>query len=191
KLSVKVWHNPVIREELSKLAGGADLNASVLVRSVKTRWNTVTHVLERALEMQDVLDTLCNMAQFNRRTGARLRRFNLSEDEWKLVDELYRLLDPFSFATNQISSSSRALVHEVIPYMDLLTEHVDRFAADDSLAPSVRAAAKRGRVILDKYYQLTDETFIYRVAMGKSTLVLAHDHFTDPMYIIPNCSSSP
>ncbi|RPD70490.1 hypothetical protein L226DRAFT_426001, partial [Lentinus tigrinus ALCF2SS1-7] len=67
--------------------------------------------------------------------------------------------------TRQISSSSRALVHEVIPYIDLLTTHVDRFASDTSLEPCVRAAAQRGRIILDKYYGLTDETCIYRIAM--------------------------
>ena len=50
--------------------------------------------------------------------------------------------------------------------MDVLTEHVDRFTQDEELAPCVRAAAKRGRVILNKYYGLTDETCIYRIAMS-------------------------
>ncbi|EIW51479.1 uncharacterized protein TRAVEDRAFT_87359, partial [Trametes versicolor FP-101664 SS1] len=67
--------------------------------------------------------------------------------------------------TKKISVSDRALVQDVIPYMDILTNLVDKFRKDEKLAPSVRAAAQRGRVILDKYYTLTDETIIYRLAM--------------------------
>lgn len=93
KLSAKVWNSVTIREELAKLASDAQLNAEVLVRSVKTRWNTVAHVLERALDMHEVLDALCNEPQFNKRTGARLRRFILTENEWKLIEQLFRLLD--------------------------------------------------------------------------------------------------
>ena len=73
---------------------------------------------------------------------------------------------PFLFATKAVSASSRALVHDVIPYMDVLTRHVDEFRRDDSLSPMVREAANRGRKILDKYYSRTDETIIFRVAMG-------------------------
>ena len=57
-------------------------------------------------------------------------------------------------------------MHEVIPFIDLLTAHVNKFASDDMLSPCVRAAAKRGRCILDKYYAATDETSIYRIAMS-------------------------
>lgn len=52
--------------------------------------------------------------------------------------------------------------------MDILTNLVDKFRKDETLVPSVRAAAQRGRVILDKYYTLTDETMIYRLAMSTS-----------------------
>ncbi|EIW54593.1 uncharacterized protein TRAVEDRAFT_86236, partial [Trametes versicolor FP-101664 SS1] len=71
----------------------------------------------------------------------------------------------FVYSTNKISHSSRGLVHEVIPFMDLLTEHVDEFIADEMLHLAVRGAAKRGRAILDKYYTLTDTTIVYRITM--------------------------
>ena len=71
------------------------LNSEVLVRMVKTRWNTFTMVLARAIEMKDVLSGLCDMHQFNQRDkqGARLRRYILSDEEWKVIEELHRLLD--------------------------------------------------------------------------------------------------
>ncbi|OJT02096.1 hypothetical protein TRAPUB_7442 [Trametes pubescens] len=165
KLSKKVWNSPSIRTELAQLSAAAGLDYEVLIRPVSTRWNTVTEVIERALAMRDVLGDLCDKVQFNRRDGARLRRFMLTDEDWKLLDQLHRLLGPFLFATNQISSSTRALVHEVIPYIDILTEHLDDYTADLELAPSVRAAAQRGRAVLNKYYERTDESIIYRIAM--------------------------
>ena len=69
----------------------------------------------------------------------------------------------------EMSSSTRPLIHEVIPYIDVLTQHVDDFQDDENLMPAVRAAAKRGRIMLNKYYEFTDETSIYRIAMSKST----------------------
>ncbi|OJT13075.1 Zinc finger BED domain-containing protein 4 [Trametes pubescens] len=165
-LSRKVWNSPNVRTELGKLATEKGLKSEVLIRAVRTRWNTVTEVIKRALEMKEVLGDLCDMHQFNKdKRGPRLRRFVLEDDEWTLLDEVHRLLDPFLYATKQISVSDRALVQDVIPYIDVLTSHVDTFRNDASLSPIVRAAAQRGREILDKYYKRTDETIVYRIAM--------------------------
>ena len=65
-----------------------------------------------------------------------------------------------------MSKSSRALVHEVIPVIDILTQHLDKFSDNLVLHPSVRAAAARGRIVLNKYYSRTDESMVYRIAMG-------------------------
>ena len=95
RLSTKVWHSPQVREELAQLAGDNDLNSETLVRAVRTRWNTVTDVLQRALEMRTVLTTLCKNPQFNKTKdrGMRLRRFLLDDEEWKVISELHSLLD--------------------------------------------------------------------------------------------------
>lgn len=81
-------------------------------------------------------------------------------------------LQPFLFATNQISTSTRALVHEVIPYIDILTEHLDDYTDNKDLAPCVRAATQRGRVVLNKYYERTDESIVYRIAMSTGHRIL-------------------
>ena len=77
------------------------------------------------------------------------------------------LVQPFLFATNEISSSTQALVHEVIPFIDVLTKHVDDFISNPNLTPAVRAAAQRGRILLDQYYSKTNETDIYRSTMSE------------------------
>ena len=75
-----------------------------------------------------------------------------------------------------MSSHRHALIQDVIPYLDILTEHVDKFKADTSKAATVRAAAARGRVILDRYYSRTDEGSIYRIAMRKFALAIQCSH---------------
>ena len=161
------------------------------MRPVRTRWNTVTCVLGRAINLSPVLEPLCDMHQFNKdpKRGLRLRRFIVTKDEWVILKDLHRLLDvraifavcfarkltvpfqPFLFATNQISSNRHALIQDVIPFIDILTDHVEKYKADTTKSRVVRAAAARGRIILDRYYSRTDEVAIYRVAMRESSPV--------------------
>lgn len=91
-LSSHVFCRPQIRTVLARLAKDAGLKSQVLIRPVRTCWNTVTHSLGRALDMQDVLEALCDMHQFNQPGGVRLRRFILSGDEWTILRQLYNLL---------------------------------------------------------------------------------------------------
>ncbi len=93
KLSRKVWNNPTIRAELASLAAAAELNSETLIRCVKTRWNTVTEVIGRALQMRPVLADLCDMVQFNKPRGACLRQYILNDDEWTVLQQLHDLLD--------------------------------------------------------------------------------------------------
>lgn len=113
-LSRKVWNSPAIRGELTSLASAAELDSEVLIRAVKTRWNTVTEVLERALEMREVLGDLCDMAQFNKRSGVRLRRFLLTDEEWEILSQLSRLLDVSLFASKGIPLSLTLLSSAVL-----------------------------------------------------------------------------
>lgn len=93
KLSLKVWNSPTVRAELETLAVDSKLACKVLVRSVKTRWNTVVEVLNRAVTMKSVLGELCDKAQFNKPRGIRLQRYVLTEEEWLVIEQLRLLLD--------------------------------------------------------------------------------------------------
>ena len=67
-----------------------------------------------------------------------------------------------------MSSNRHALIQDVIPYIDVLTEHIEKFKADTTVSRVVRGAAARARIILDRYYSRTDDVAIYRIAMCKS-----------------------
>ena len=96
-LSNKVWHSPTVRAELVRAAQHQKLNSEVLVRAVKTRWNTIAAVTKRSLHLKPVLANVCDMTQFNQGTrgqgGLRLRRFILKDYEWDIIKDLDRLLD--------------------------------------------------------------------------------------------------
>ena len=66
KLSQKVWNSPTVRAEMANQAKAAGKKSEVLVRAVRTRWNTVTMVLERALELRSILFNVCDKAEFNK-----------------------------------------------------------------------------------------------------------------------------
>ena len=59
------------------------------------------------------------------------------------------------------------LISSVIPEIDELMRVVDKYKDDTAKHPAVRSAAVRGLTILNKYYQKTDESYVYRIAMGK------------------------
>ena len=62
------------------------------------------------------------------------------------------------------------LIHEVIPMLENL-EHQLHFMRDCADAPKViRTAAVAGLIMVGKYYALTDDNEVYRIAMGKCHL---------------------
>jgi hypothetical protein len=65
-----------------------------------------------------------------------------------------------------MQSSNVPLISSVVPRIDDLVRVIDDFKDNPDNHPAVRSAAIRGLTILNKYYQKTDETLVYRIAMG-------------------------
>ena len=78
----------------------------------------------------------------------------------------------FLYSTDNISYSTEGLVHQVIPFMDVLTQHLDTFGDNLDLHPSVRTATVCGHIILNKYYLLTDESNFYRITLSELLVVV-------------------
>ena len=134
-------------------------------------------LLGRALELREPLNLLVNLEQHNKGSrGVRLQRFKLSKQEWELLEQLFPLLDVFLEATKKISQSNCPLLHDIIPIFDILTHVLDDHIDDDTKLPAVRAAARRGHVMLNKYYGVTDDSIMYCLAMRESFLLLISKH---------------
>nr|GAT60693.1 predicted protein [Mycena chlorophos] len=72
-----------------------------MIRAVLTRWNTITDVITRGLELQPALDRLCLTS-----TGrASIRSLLLSNEEWQVMSQLRDVLQPFKVATERLSTN--------------------------------------------------------------------------------------
>lgn len=58
------------------------------------------------------------------------------------------------------------LIHHVIPIFDVVTTALEDNIDKSTLPLAVRHAALRGYLMLNKYYSLTDESVVYRIAMS-------------------------
>jgi len=72
----------------------------------------------------------------------------------------------FEVTTKKVSMGNVLLLHQVVPILDYLRVHLEETSENTSLHPAVRHAAMNGIAILDKYYSKTDESDMYRTAMG-------------------------
>ena len=52
--------------------------------------------------------------------------------------------------------------------MDHIDSQLATYALDPKLSPAIRAAAALGKKTVNKYYDYTDDTEIYRIATGES-----------------------
>lgn len=154
-----------------------------LSKPCDTRWNSSSELCHDGIELQPALDRLVVQADFNKPGGNQLRRFLMSPAEWQILRELAPTLDVsrtlillfdfiltysrqiITYATKEVSRASVPLVHEVIPIIDVLTNHFDSVIDNTRLHPVVRAAALRGLIMLNKYYAKSDESVVYRIAM--------------------------
>jgi hypothetical protein len=71
------------------------------------------------------------------------------------------------------------LISSVIPCIDQLVDAIDKFKDNVNNHAVVRSAAIRGLTILNKYYRKSDESYVYRIAMGWSHPTSASARITD------------
>ncbi|KAF7371898.1 Zinc finger BED domain-containing protein 4 [Mycena venus] len=164
-LAKKVFHSPTPRIDLFKACKKCDVAPLLMVRNVSTQWNSTAMLLKRAVELKEPLKMLVGMEVHNCSRSARLGHFKLSKKEWELLEELEPLLDVFLVATEEVSHSRIPLIHDVIHIYDIITGALDDFIDGASRPLTIRAAALRGLTMLNKYYSLTNESVVYRIAV--------------------------
>jgi hypothetical protein len=101
---------------------------------------------------------------------------------------LLTILQQVFKSTTQKFSSNTTNLPEVIPAMDHMHATLKASIDDESIDLSIRAALSLGVQLLNKYYSLTDESEVYRIAISKSfvistleiQLLLTYCHSTSP-----------
>lgn len=142
-------------------------------------------MISRAIYLKPVIEDICTKKSVAMRYNT--HHLELSPEEWVILEELSPLLgvcatmhfaqsalltfdtlQAFHDISLEMQSSTIPLISSVIPRIDDLVRVIDDFKDDTSKHPAVRSAAIRGLTILNKYYQKSDESFVYRIAMGES-----------------------
>jgi hypothetical protein len=80
---------------------------------------------------------------------------------------LINVLQTFKTVTLQFSTDTPCLA-AVIPAMDKMHNELVAASENAKYSQAVRAALTIGRNLLNKYYSLTDDSEVYRIAMGTS-----------------------
>ena len=169
-------------------------------RDMSTRWNSTFDMLDFALQYRAAIDDLTS----NKTAG--LRQYEISNEEWHIVDQLHNALKvcllfpiwyPFSHtctvrakvfkdATLFFSRLTPNLA-TVIPAMDHIDEVLTTSSLDNMYSPSIRATLSIGKKTLNRYYDATDQSEVYRIAMSEYICM-----FYDQADVIwCHCSSSP
>jgi hypothetical protein len=66
-------------------------------------------------------------------------------------------------------SSDTPCLATVIPAMDRMHDELTAMAENTTYSPALRTALALGQKLLNKYYSLTDNSELYRIAIGMST----------------------
>jgi hypothetical protein len=69
-------------------------------------------------------------------------------------------------------STDTPCVAAVIPAMDKMHAELTATVENEKYSSALRAALLLGKNLLDKYYSLTDDSEIYRIAMGTYNIII-------------------
>lgn len=129
-------------------------------RDVSTRWNSTFDMLNFALEYRNALETITSDRDLN------LRQFEMDKKEWTNAKDLRDVLKVFKDAT-MFFSQGKPNIDTVIPAMDFLDEQLTSNSLKSKYSTSIKSAINLGKKTLNRYYDKTDHSEIYRIAMGE------------------------
>jgi len=119
--------------------------------------------------------------------GMKLRAYELTEDEWKIAEQLagvlkarsqfsmvYSIFLTFCFKVFKEATlffwGSTPTLSKVIPAMDYIDRHSASGSLNTKYLLSIQASMLIGKQLLNKYYNMTDHSEVYWIAMGMSIL---------------------
>ena len=103
-MSIAILASPQRNGYFLKLQEGREEICRSMIRDVSTRWNSTLQMLDRALSLKLYIRHW--VQQYPAYRG-----LLLTEDEWRLVEDVLIILQPFRFYTLWISSSKSVTIH--------------------------------------------------------------------------------
>ena len=150
---------------------------------MSTRWNSTFDHLATFIELEPYVDKFTGIRDHN------LRDFELTREEWGCVKQLVKVLQAWIQLIScifeadfmqilkegtEFFSISTPPVSSVIPAMDTIDRAFTTASmGDDFFSLPIKVALELGKRILNKYYNLTDESEIYRASIGEFSILTA------------------
>ncbi|KAL6299790.1 hypothetical protein BKA93DRAFT_741807 [Sparassis latifolia] len=164
-LARRLHDSPTLQEKFEKLVDAqADLVGSkkALDRRVATRWNSDFACLNAHIHFETPVQQLTSDLKNE------LQGYVLTREQWSLAKQLGPVLEIFQDLTDLFSQAEVPLIHETVPMLEQL-EHQLTAVRDDvdvELPSVIRIAAQASLLVVGKYYALTDDTDVYRIAIA-------------------------
>ncbi|KAH9960261.1 ribonuclease H-like domain-containing protein [Russula dissimulans] len=127
-------------------------------RDIRTRWNLTFDTLKFTYTCWEAINKLTDNCSLP------LGWCRIRDEEWELVKQLRDVLKTFKTVTLQFSTDTPCLA-AVIPAMDKMHNELTAVSENVKYSPAVQATLTIGKNLLNKYYSLTDDSEVYRIAM--------------------------
>ncbi|RXW12861.1 hypothetical protein EST38_g12992, partial [Candolleomyces aberdarensis] len=117
-------------------------------RDVRTRWNSTHGMIGRAKILREAINRWIFETPEYEDLGLR-------KQDWEELETIHAVLEPFTTATLQLSSSRCPTIPFVLPIYDALEKHLSQIIGDTSrYSMSIRSAVSIGKSKLMKYKTL-------------------------------------
>ncbi|KID86969.1 Ribonuclease H-like protein, partial [Metarhizium majus ARSEF 297] len=128
----------------------------------RTRWSSWYMVIDRAIRKQSEIKAFMTDHE------AILGNIRLTAQDWDFLSKARIFLQPFASAT-LYAEGDKSSISQSLPLMDALLAHYERnktyYSQPDCYDSRMIRAIEMGWFILDKYYNLTEETPVYAAAL--------------------------
>ncbi|KAF8151169.1 hypothetical protein K438DRAFT_1623955, partial [Mycena galopus ATCC 62051] len=157
-LARRVHDSGTLQDKFEKLVAANSSHGQkvALDRRVPTRWNSDLACLAAHVAFETPVKQL---------TSDGLSEYALTPEQWKLAKQLCEVLIIFEDITKLFSRAEVPLIYEVIPMLEDLEDQLTNMSIDASLPTVIRIASIAALIVVGKYYALTDDTEVYRIAM--------------------------
>ena len=155
-------HSRVDRESLLSKQSLLDLPKHSITQDVTTRWNSTHDMIQRLCEQQPAI-----AAVLHRRRD--LAHLEISSQEWRLLEDVASLLEPFKDSTMYLSAESYPTISVLGPFV---AEIKSKIAPTPQDAPVIKQFKLALATDMNKRYAEDSDT----------TLILNKASFLDPRF---------
>ncbi|KAG8705564.1 hypothetical protein FRC09_002881 [Ceratobasidium sp. 395] len=146
-------------EYVAQLPSLSGSKRRALARRMATRWNTDLECIRSHVYFEPAVKLLVADRDLS------LKRFELSNTQWRLAERLVEELKKFERLTNLFSETQVPSIHQVVPALLKLQDKLLESENDKTLPPVLRVAARAAIEVFNKYMRLFETSGIYWVAL--------------------------